>query len=176
MKEHVLCLVAVIFVMSIAGVREAGAQPLPQRPPETMNLSGPRVGATFLSNGIRGKLNHDVGVEVGSMVSQFGWQKEKRFLSSPNGITGVTEFVLLFGGIDQGVVLPSFNWLVGLRTIKGIEFAVGPNFTPAGLAMAAAGGVTFRAGNLNIPVNLAAVPSKNGLRVSLLAGFNSRRR
>jgi len=168
-----------VFVVVVgAGIaREAGAQVLPaQTPPETMSLSGPRVGATFLSDGVRSKLNSETNAEVGSVISQFGWQKEKRFLSSPTGLTGVTEFVLLVGGMDQGVFLPSFSWLVGMRTVKGIEFAVGPNVTAAGLALAGAAGVTFRTGNLNIPVNLALVPSKSGLRVSLLAGFNSRRR
>ena len=42
--------------------------------------------------------------------------------------------------------------------------------------MTLAGGITVRTGNLNIPLNIAAVPSKNGLRVSMLAGFNTRRR
>jgi hypothetical protein len=42
--------------------------------------------------------------------------------------------------------------------------------------MALAGGVTLRTGNLNIPMNVAAVPSKNGVRLSMLAGFNTRRR
>ena len=148
----------------------------PQRPPDTINLSGPRLGVTFLSNGIREKLRDDINADVSSAITQFGWQKEKRFLSSPDGFTGVTEFVFLLGGMEQGVVLPSFNWLVGARTAKGIEFAIGPNITPAGLAMAVAGGVTFRTGNLNIPVNLALVPSKSGMRVSLLAGFNARTR
>ncbi len=166
------------FVALVASPQKAHAQeaPPPLRPPETMSLSGPRVGVTFLSDGITRKLRNDADLEVGSFVSQFGWQWEKRFLSSENGVTGVTEWVILFGGIDQGVVLPSFSWLVGLRSVKGIEFAVGPNLTPVGLAMAAAAGVTWRAGNLNVPVNLAVVPSKSGVRVSLLAGFNARRR
>ena len=166
-----------LVVLAVCMPREAHAQyGQAQRPAETIDLAGPRVGVTFLSNGVRGKLHDEFKTEVGSMISQFGWQKEKRFLSSPNGLTGVTEFVLLVGGMEQGVFLPSLNWLVGMRTAKGIEFAVGPNVTAAGVAMAAAAGVTFQAGNLNIPVNIAAVPSKSGLRVSVLAGFNTRRR
>jgi hypothetical protein len=47
--------------------------------------------------------------------------------------------------------------------------------TPAGVALAAAAGVTFRSGALNVPVNLAIVPSKSGVRVSVLTGFNMRR-
>lgn len=130
---------------------------------------------TVLSDGVRAALRDQRGIDIGPMISQFGWQKERRFLSSPSGFTGVTEFVLLVGGMDQGVLLPSVNWLVGARTAEGVEFAAGPNLTSAGVALAVATGVTFRTGNLNIPVNLAAVPSRNGLRLSFLVGFNSRR-
>jgi hypothetical protein len=138
---------------------------------EQANLSGPRIGLTFLSDGIVDKLE-DEDIDVGSFVTQFGWQFERRFYSSANGPMGVTEWVLLVGGLEQGVFLPSLSWLVGIRTKKGAEFGVGPNVTPVGAALAVAAGVTFRAGALNVPVNLAVVPSKSGVRVSLLAGFN----
>ncbi len=155
------------------------AQPVaaPLRTPDTMRLSGPRVGVTFLSDGIVRKLRDDteIDIEVGSAVSQFGWQWEKRFYSGENGLTAVNEWVFLMGGLDQGVALPSFSWLVGLRTTRGLEFAIGPNFTPVGAAIAVAAGVTLRAGRLNLPVNLAVVPSKAGVRVSILAGFNARK-
>ena len=36
-----------------------------------------------------------------------------------------------------------------------------------------AAGVTRTSGNINIPFNIAVVPSKQGIRVGLLAGFNS---
>jgi hypothetical protein len=83
--------------------------------------------------------------------------------------------VVLAGGLDQGVLLPSINWLVGLRTRDGAEFGIGPNVTPAGVALALAAGVTFRAGVLNIPMNFAVVPSKEGMRVSMLTGFTLRK-
>jgi len=66
--------------------------------------------------------------------------------------------------------------MVGLRTRDGAEFGIGPNITPAGVALAVAGGVTFRAGTLNVPMNVAVVPSKVGTRISVLTGFNMRRR
>jgi hypothetical protein len=179
MKTLLKLLLVVIFVCS-AFARAAHAQVMapapPQRPADTIDLAGPRAGMTVLSDGVRAALREERGIDLGPVISQFGWQKERRFLSSPNGFTGVTEFVLLVGGMDQGVLLPSFSWMVGARTAEGVEFAVGPNVTPAGIALAAAAGVTFRTGNLNIPINLAAVPSKDGLRVSFLLGFNSRRR
>jgi hypothetical protein len=172
-------ILASLIVVLAASSRAAAQAPVPApKVPETMNLSGPRVGATFLSNGVVNGLRDDArgGIEIGSVISQFGWQKEKRFYSGENGLTAVTEWVFLFGGLDQGIVIPSFSWLVGLRTIKGVEFAVGPNISPAGAAIAAAAGVTFRSGNLNFPVNLAVVPSRTGVRVSMLAGFNMRKK
>ena len=86
----------------------------------------------------------------------------------------VTEWVGLLGGLEQSVALPSFTWMVGVRTKDGAEFGIGPNFTPAGSALALAAGVTFRAGVMNVPVNVAVVPSKAGTRVSLLTGFSLR--
>jgi hypothetical protein len=167
-------MVSLLTMLIIAAV-DARAQGL-QRPPDIVNLEGPRVGVTFLSDGVREKLRAGASKEIGPAITQFGWQKEKRFLSSPDGFTGVTEFVMLVGGMEQGFFLPSFNWLVGVRTADGVEFAAGPNLTPWGTGMAAAAGVTFKAGNLNIPLNLAAVRSRSGVRVSVLAGFNARRR
>jgi hypothetical protein len=167
-------MVSVLMVLIVAAADAAG-QGL-QRPPEIVNLEGPRVGVTFLSDGVRERLQQGFRKEVGPAITQFGWQKEKRFLSSPDGFTGVTEFVGLVGGMDQGLLIPSFNWMVGVRTAGGVEFAAGPNLTPWGTGMAAAAGVTFKAGNLNVPLNFAAVRSRSGVRVSVLAGFNARRR
>jgi hypothetical protein len=142
---------------------------------QAASLSGPRLGFTFLSDGIVGRLKEDAMIDVSPVVTQFGWQFEKQFYSTENGPTAVTEWVVLVGGLEQGVVLPSVSWLVGMRTMKGAEFGIGPNITPVGAALAVAAGMTFRAGGLNVPVNLAIVPSKSGVRVSLLAGFNTRR-
>jgi hypothetical protein len=164
---------AVLVVMS----RDASAQTpwVQQNQATTMDLGGPRVGMTVLSDASRELLRDRFGKNIGPVISQFGWQKEKRFMSSPSGFTGVTEFVGLLGGADQGLLLPSLNWLVGARTSEGLEFAVGPNLAPGGVGLAAAAGVTFRAGALNVPLNFAAVRSDGGVRMSILAGFNMRR-
>lgn len=170
-KRLLVILVGALVVAS----SDAYAQQ-PQQPADTVSLSGPRAGVTFLSPSVREQISDDFGEELGPVISQFGWQFEKRFMTSDTGATGVTEWVLLFGGADQGVFVPSLSWLLGLRTIKGIEFAAGPNLSPAGMAVAIAAGVTMRAGNLNVPFNIALVPSKSGPRVSFLMGFNSKRR
>jgi hypothetical protein len=140
-----------------------------------VNLSGPRFGFTSLSDSLVEKL-HERSIDIQSPISQFGWQFEKQFYSKAGGLAALNEFVVLAGGLEQGVVVPSVSWLVGLRSPGGAEFGIGPNVTPAGVALAMAGGVTFRSGSLNVPVTFAFVPSKDGMRVSMLTGFNFRGR
>ena len=166
--------IVVFLLVALAASSQAAQAQVAQPVPDVMKLSGPRMGVTFLSDGIVRKLEEDIAGDfdgVGSVISQFGWQWEKRFYSGQSGVTAVTEWALLFGGMDQGIVIPSLSWMVGARTAKGIEFAVGPNFTPVGVALAFAAGVNFPVGHLNVPVNFAVVPSKAGVRVSMLAGF-----
>jgi hypothetical protein len=130
---------------------------------------------TVLGDGILEKLK-EKDIDVKSTISQFGWQFEKQVKISDKGLTAVNEWVVLAGGLDQGVVLPSLSWLVGIRTPEGVEFGAGPNFTPLGVGLVAAFGVTVRTGALNVPLNFALAPSRSGLRVSVLTGFNMRRR
>jgi hypothetical protein len=167
--------------------RAAGTPPTPHRaeqraagtppPPltKTISLGGPRVGFTSLSPGVIDKLKEN-NLQVRPLMTQFGWQFEKQFYSKASGLSALNEWVVLIGGLEQGLAIPSLNWIVGLRTREGAEFGVGPNLTPAGAALAIAAGVTFRTGALNIPMNVAMVPSKDGVRVSVLSGFNFRRR
>lgn len=138
------------------------------------NLAGPRFGVTFLAPGVVEKLAARE-IHVNANISQFGWQFEKQFYAKSGGVTMVTEWVALLGGLDQGVALPSLNWLVGLRTPEGAEFGIGPNITPSGTGLVLAAGVTLRAGAMNVPLNVAVVPSRSGARVSFLAGFSLRR-
>jgi hypothetical protein len=184
----VAALVTLVLAMAAtAGAQQSGSVDQPRR------LSGPRFGVTFLSDGVVDELREDKSIDVGAVVTQFGWQFEKRFSDRDNRFTPVTEWVLLVGGLEQGVFLPSVSWIVGLRSRNGAEFGVGPNLTPVGAALAFVGGITFRSGSLNFPVNLAVVPSgvtytktsatppfvteveRRAVRVSLLVGFNLRR-
>jgi hypothetical protein len=141
---------------------------------KTADLSGPRFGLTLLADGVVKKLA-ERDIDVTSHISQFGWQFEKQFYTKSSGVTMVTEWVALVGGLEQSVALPSLSWVVGVRTRDGAEFGIGPNITPAGTALVLATGMTFRAGVVNVPVNVAVVPSKAGSRVSVLTGFSLRR-
>jgi hypothetical protein len=160
----------------LLGILASSASAQIYRPPveRIANLSGPRFGLTVLGGGITDRLRRETEIDVAPLITQFGWQYEKQFGSSDASVTGITEVVMLAGGIEQNQFLPSLSWLVGFRTASGYEFAVGPNLTPISSAIAFAGGLTRRYGPLNVPFNVAVVPSNAGVRVSVLTGFNMR--
>jgi hypothetical protein len=170
--QRFVSMCSVVVVLGCAS--SAYAQARGPRPVTPISLSGPRVGATFLSPGVTQTLR-DNQLDAGWAFSQFGWQFEKRFKTGSSGLTAVNEWVFLAGGLEQGIVVPSLSWLVGLRSGSGVEFGLGPNVTPAGVALAVAGGVTVTRGALNVPFNVAVVPSRSGVRVSVLTGFNMRK-
>ena len=136
-------------------------------------LAGPKVGITIVSSGsLASILRKDVGMfsdevreewtgstgKYGAVMSQYGWQWESRFSDAGN-ITGIVEWIALVGGMEKGMFLPSVSSMVGVRTSKGIEFAVGPNLSLGGIAMVFGAGYNFKFGELNVPVNIAYVPS-----------------
>ena len=136
-------------------------------------LAGPKVGVTMVSSGsLASILRKDVGIfsdevreewtgstgKYGAVMSQYGWQWESRFSDAGN-ITGIVEWIALVGGMEKGMFLPSVSSMVGVRTSKGIEFAVGPNLSLGGIAMVFGAGYNFKFGELNVPVNIAYVPS-----------------
>jgi hypothetical protein len=150
-----------------------------------IHYNGPRVGVTFFGPGsAKDRLSKN---NYEPFIIQFGWQFETRLFSLDNGTTGLVEWVLLAGGVEKGLFLPSATMLIGMRGGKeGFEFGLGPNLSVSGIGMAFAVGGSFKSGKLSFPVNLAIVPSVNnrlndsgerhstGARVSLLVGFNTR--
>ena len=138
-------------------------------------LAGPRVGVTMIAPGslaslIRGDVpffSNEVREEwtgssgkYGAAITQYGWQWESRF-SDAGEVTGIVEWIALIGGMEKGMFLPSVSSMVGLRTDKGVEFAVGPNLSLGGIAMVFGAGYNFKFGKLNVPVNITYVPSIN---------------
>jgi len=164
MKKTLLTLVIALSVLS------AGAQ--------IQKLAGPRVGITMVEPGLLANiLKKDVSFfsdenenreswdgtslgEYGAVMSQYGWQWESRFADGGE-VTGIVEWIALVGGMEKGMFLPSVSSMVGVRTAKGVEFAVGPNLTLGGIAMVIGAGYNFKFGKLNLPVNIVYVPSMN---------------
>jgi hypothetical protein len=136
-------------------------------------LSGPKIGITMVQSGsLASILRKDVSMfsdevrqkwtgstgKYGAVMSQYGWQWETRFSDGGN-VTGIVEWIALVGGMEKGMFLPSVSSMVGLRNSKGIEFTVGPELSLGGIAMLIGAGYNFKFGELNVPVNIAYVPS-----------------
>jgi hypothetical protein len=139
--------------------------------PRQVSLSGPRFGFTWLSPGIMDWAKSQNVNLKSPIITQFGWQTEHQFPTG-EGVTMVTELVLLAGGLDQGLFIPSTSFVVGLRTPTGLEFGVGPNISATGAALVLAAGMMTHVGALNVPLNIAVVPTKEGVRTSFLSGFS----
>lgn len=165
-----------VFLLVFLGANAALAQPDSSAAPvstEPLKLSGPRFGVTYLTGDLVDRLSEAFDEDdVAPVITQFGWQFETRLFATDTGLSGVTELVPLVGGLEQGLFLPSLSFLVGLRTASGFEFGLGPNASLGGAAYVVAAGVTQRYGELNVPLNLSAVLSDEGVRVSFLIGFN----
>ena len=142
---------------------------------DTVDMTGPRFGVTMLNQASVDTLLEKKNISVQPMISQFGWQFERRLYTNGDGVTMLTEWIPLVSGLDQGVALPSLNWLVGLRSMGGSEFGIGPNITPLGVGLVVAGGVTMKTGALHVPFNVAVATSRSGVRLSFMTGFNVRR-
>jgi len=125
-------------------------------------LSGPRFGFTYLTDGsLMYNLNDLPNVsKANPLIAQFGWQFERQFMNAGN-TAGIVEFIPLIGGFEQGLFLPSFSTLVGIRKANGFELAVGPNLSLSGIGMVFGAGFNIKSGNINFPINIAFVPSVN---------------
>ena len=149
-----------------AGVRVQRVRTTPIR------LSGPRFGVTWFTGASADSL--DAKLDMGPVISQFGWQFENRLFEVEGGATGISEVIVLAGGLDRGQVLPSLTWLMGVRSFNGLEIGAGPNVSAAGLAFVLGTGANFSSGGINYPINVAVASSKYGLRATMLIGFNTK--
>ena len=168
------------------------ARPLPTdrpRPRYASRLSGPRFGVTYLNAETVRKINETFGEETYNpnppydvtyeeiidesipVVTQFGWQFETPLFRSESGLTGVSEWIPLVGGLERGLLLPSLTFLVGVRTPSGLELGLGPNVSATGAAYAITAGFNTQIDDINVPVNVAAVLGRDGPRISALFGF-----
>jgi hypothetical protein len=160
----------------------------------TQNLSGPRVGFTILTDGeLTDNLDEEFGLNS-NLITQFGYQFEKQIMGDDK-VAGLVEGLLFIGGLEHGLFLPSVSGMFGARFESGYEFAIGPNISLSGAALVLGFGKTIKAGNLNIPINFAWVPStsrqrtdyddddvnetetyQTGHRFTITVGFNYRSR
>jgi len=136
-------------------------------------MSGPRLGITYLSPNMV-DFAASKGAYVEPVITQFGWQFEKKFLTTTSGPEGVTALIPLVGGIEQSEFIPSLTWLIGLRLRNGYEFGVGPNVSVGTSGMSFTMGHSNKFGELYVPKNIGLTISNEGVRLSFLFGFNSK--
>lgn len=139
------------------------------------SFQGPRIGITILDAGVQDELERHNLNRV-PVIMQFGWQWEQRFVIDANAPVLASALMLLVGGPEQGVLLPSLSWLIGVRGRGGQELGIGPVVSLTGANLAIGAGVSTRKGDVNIPFNVAVVLGDPGYRISLLTGFNMSRR
>ncbi len=160
----------VLLFSSVAQAQEKTDLNTVQKDPNYLGLNGPRFGVTQLFGETATNAKNNYG--IGPVLTQIGWQFERRLFYGTGSMSGLVEFIPLIGGLEQGKFLPSANLLFGMRSKTGFEFGVGPNISPKGYGMVFAAGATLKTGGFYIPVNIAYVPGQNGGRVSILTGFN----
>ena len=136
------------------------------------NLSGPRIGFTIISNGdLKDGLVDEFGLTT-NIITQFGYQFEKQIMGDEN-IAGLVEGIAFIGGLEHGLFLPSLSGMFGARFSSGYEFAIGPNLSLGGAGLVLAVGKTIEAGNINIPINFAWVPSTSRQNTSSIYDFET---
>ena len=189
MKRLLLTLLILIALQSSAQIQYSSTNAA-NYDSQVQKNTGPRFGLTYITNG---KLTADIEEEFGitsNLISQFGFQFEKQIMGDEN-IAGILEGILFIGGVDQGLFLPSVSGMFGVRNKDSWELAVGPNLSVGGAAMVVGFGKSFNFGDINIPVNIAWVPSnsrkndyvdnegntiteteKSGHRFTITVGFN----
>jgi hypothetical protein len=207
-------------------LQKPGAYEMRSRSPKTekLRLDGPRMGATLFTGEtarVLGLPKAQGGYNAVPYMFQFGYQFEKQYLTAGD-FQALFEFIPMLTGLDQGLFIPSFTLMNGLRSSRrGWEFAFGPslnlvtvndgfydangNWITEGAwnadpinqqqprpdfitrldsrgdvsvhsSFVFAMGKSFRSGNVNVPVNVYAIPARSGWRFGISIGYNARNR
>lgn len=97
---------------------------------QTLSLSGPRMGYTFFTGEMAKTIRlpkNEGGYDAYPAFFQMGYQFEKQYLNEGKW-QALFEFIPLISGLDQGLFIPSFTAMNGIRNNKnGLEFAIGPS-------------------------------------------------
>lgn len=97
-----------------------------------LRSDGPRMGVTVFSGDAAEVISNpeaEGGYGGYPFMFQFGYQFEKMYLNEGN-FQALFEFIPMITGLDQGLLIPSFTFLNGLRNnSNGWELAFGPTFS-----------------------------------------------
>jgi hypothetical protein len=177
-----ICVLTLVLVAFLLPAQE-------QELPVFSSVFGPRVGLTWIVadptafNDAIQLIKPAPGRTYFPILTQFGVSLEQHIrLGSTNAKMAFQEVVLV-GGLEQNLAIPSGSLLIGFRAGFGLEIGIGPFFYMTVLSggdvaivttVVAAIGYTVSFSNVNIPIDVAIVPvpADGRPRISLLTGFN----
>jgi len=139
------------------------------------NLGGPRLGFTYVPG--NGKLAQSLrSKQIGTLLSQFGWQFEYQVIPNEQGASFVIQFLPLIAGVEHGTLIPSGTLTFGVRLQNGIEFGLGPGLMVnagrvANTELNLSIGKSFNYGGVSIPLNLMFATSPDGGRFAIIFGY-----
>lgn len=160
----------------------------------TIVAEGPRMGFGFVTGknaDILAKPSAQGGYEMKiPMMSQFGYQFEKAYITTGNW-QALAEFIPLISGLESNRFVPNLTILNGLRNNNsGWEFAFGPTIDlsrtmngqldsrghlAVSTALVFSIGKTVKSGEMNFPINVYFIPPKDGtsFRFGVSMGWNA---
>ena len=168
MKKFICFTLFFTFIFSIATSAQNQSEPV------SMERDGPRFGFNiYIGDMIKTKFTERPdGKEYTPFTTIFGWQFEKVLTSKDNNnqsIGVMFQATPLVAGLEQGLLIPVFNFMAGIRTQSGFEMAVGPSIVfnlqsddPAQAispSVSIALGYTISSGDFNFPTTLVLTPN-----------------
>lgn len=161
---------------------EPAPAPAPAPAPKFSEMYGRKAPAGFdgVRHGFRAGYVYanraeDSGLFSSPHLFSIGYEGEV-VIASGEGIDFMMVPNITLLGLNQGVLLPSANGLIGLSFYDTIKVGVGANITPVGYSwvnMVAAVAFVPTVGKLQLPMALSYVPSETDhFRVGLSLGVN----
>ena len=108
------------------------------------------------------------------VTSLFGVIAEQRILLGDTDSHFAFQEVVMIGGLEQSIALPTASFLIGYRDSSGFEVGFGPNVTLAGIGVVVAAGYTISYRGVFVPIDLSCVlpNAQRPASVALTTGFN----
>jgi hypothetical protein len=144
-------------------------------------ITGPRVGYTYsfmsqsaFTNSIYSETNNYSNADYFQGNSVFGISLEERVLLGDTSDHFACQEILSIDGLEQSLVIPVAEVLVGYRSHIGFEFGIGPRVSIDGISVVGAIGWTLEFKGVFIPIELSATlaNTKVAASIALTTGFN----
>lgn len=170
--------IVTVCLLVLAATSAVNAQSNDQRPAGFSFVIGPRVGGsyTFMTPS-------DYSTFVQKLYppnnyfpanTLFGVNFEQRILLGHTRSHFAFQEIVLIGGLEQSIAMPTGAFLIGYRDFSGFEMGVGPIVNMAGVGVVAALGWTLSFQGVFIPIDVS-VTLPSGARAAslgLTTGFN----